>query len=149
MKKGFLSLVKSILIIGLFIGCSNSTQTNQAGVIISDMETLTEDMIDEWIIGTWEFESNLNKIKAGECEIKGIEDDAEVIIKYENDKGDKKTKETKFKNLRDSLSDPQSKISEFSNISNYSIKVNKERNKIQMKAIILVIPYECIATKLK
>ena len=60
-----------------------------------------------------------------------------------------KTKETKFKNLRDSLSDPQSKISEFSNISNYSIKVNKERNKIQMKAIILVIPYECIATKIK
>lgn len=147
MKKGFLSLVKAILIIGLFIDCSNSTQTNQAQ--ISDMETLTEDMIDEWIIGTWEFESNLNKIKAGECEIKGIEDDAEVIIKYENDKGDKKTKETKFKNLRDSLSDPQSKISEFSNISNYSIKVNKERNKIQMKAIIVLISYECIATKIK
>lgn len=147
MKKGFLSLVKAILIFGLFIGCSNSTQTNQ--IQTSDMETLTEDMIDEWIIGTWEFESNLNKIKSGECEIKGIEDDADVIIKYENGQGDKKRKETKFKNLRDSLSDPQSKISEFSNISNYSIKVNKERNKIQMKAIILLTTYECIATKIK
>ena len=57
MKKiSIIFLLFTVLMTAIFTSCENPTTT---------MEPLTEDMIDEWIIGTWDF-NTIIETKIGE-----------------------------------------------------------------------------------
>lgn len=87
---------------------------------INAMEPLTEDMIGEWIIGTWDVETNTEIKKDGKTET---------------------TKETdtyEIDNLNDiDLSSLKTSIF-ISNGTNYSVLVNKARTKIEMNSTVKV-----------
>ena len=94
------------------ISCENPTTT---------MEPLTEDMIDEWIIGTWDVntiietkigEQTQTTNTTGKYEIKNLENDKELV-----------------------LLKTQIFISEG---TNYSVLVNKARTKIEMSSSVII-----------
>lgn len=113
MKKiSIIFLLFTVLMTAIFTSCENPTTT---------MEPLTEDMIDEWIIGTWDV-NTIIETKIGEqsqttnttgyYEIKNLENDKELV-----------------------LLKTQIFISEG---TNYSVLVNKARTKIEMSSSVII-----------
>lgn len=96
----------------IFTSCEDPTTT---------MEPLTEDMIDEWIIGTWDVntiietkigEQSQTTNTTGKCEIKNLKNDKELV-----------------------LLKTQIFISEG---TTYSVLVNKARTKIEMNSTVII-----------
>lgn len=113
MKKiSIIFLLFTVLMTAIFTSCEDPTTT---------MEPLTEDMIDEWIIGTWDV-NTIIETKIGEqsqttnttgyYEIKNLENDKELV-----------------------LLKTQIFISEG---TNYSVLVNKARTKIEMSSSVII-----------
>ena len=113
MKKiSIIFLLFTVLMTAIFTSCENPTTT---------MEPLTEDMIDEWIIGTWDV-NTIIQTKTGDqaqttnstgyYEIKNLENDKELV-----------------------LLKTQIFISEG---TNYSVLVNKARTKIEMSSSVII-----------
>ena len=113
MKKiSIIFLLFTVLMTAIFTSCENPTTT---------MEPLTEDMIDEWIIGTWDVntiietkigEQSQTTNTTGKYEIKNLENDKELV-----------------------LLKTQIFISEG---TNYSVLVNKARTKIEMSSSVII-----------
>lgn len=113
MKKiSIIFLLFTVLMTAIFTSCENPTTT---------MEPLTEDMIDEWIIGTWDVntiietkigEQTQTTNTTGKYEIKNLENDKELV-----------------------LLKTQIFISEG---TNYSVLVNKARTKIEMSSSVII-----------
>lgn len=113
MKKiSIIFLLFTVLMTAIFTSCEDPATT---------MEPLTEDMIDEWIIGTWDV-NTIIETKIGEqsqttnttgyYEIKNLENDKELV-----------------------LLKTQIFISEG---TNYSVLVNKARTKIEMSSSVII-----------
>lgn len=113
MKKiSIIFLLFTVLMTAIFTSCEDPTTT---------MEPLTEDMIDEWIIGTWDVntiietkigEQSQTTNTTGNYEIKNLENDKELV-----------------------LLKTQIFISEG---TNYSVLVNKARTKIEMSSSVII-----------
>ena len=113
MKKiSIIFLLFTVLMTAIFTSCEDPTTT---------MEPLTEDMIDEWIIGTWDVntiietkigEQTQTTNTTGKYEIKNLENDKELV-----------------------LLKTQIFISEG---TNYSVLVNKARTKIEMSSSVII-----------
>ena len=113
MKKiSIIFLLFTVLMTAIFTSCENPTTT---------MEPLTEDMIDEWIFGTWDVntiietkigEQSQTTNTTGKYEIKNLENDKELV-----------------------LLKTQIFISEG---TNYSVLVNKARTKIEMSSSVII-----------
>ena len=96
----------------IFTSCEDPTTT---------MEPLTEDMIDEWIIGTWDV-NTIIETKIGEqsqttnttekYEIENLENDMELIL------------------LKSQIFIKEG--------TNYSVLVNKARTKIEMSSSVII-----------
>lgn len=113
MKKiSIIFLLFTVLMTAIFTSCEDPTTT---------MEPLTEDMIDEWIIGTWDVntiietkigEQSQTTNTTGKYEIKNLKNDKELV-----------------------LLKTQIFISEG---TNYSVLVNKARTKIEMSSSVII-----------
>lgn len=113
MKKiSIIFLLFTVLMTAIFTSCEDPTTT---------MEPLTEDMIDEWIIGTWDVntiietkigEQSQTTNTTGKYEIKNLKNDKELV-----------------------LLKTQIFISEG---TNYSVLVNKARTKIEMSSTVII-----------
>lgn len=113
MKKiSIIFLLFTVLMTAIFTSCEDPTTT---------MEPLTEDMIDEWIIGTWDVNTTIETKRGeqsqttntpGKYEIKNLENDKELV-----------------------LLKTQIFISEG---TNYSVLVNKARTKIEMSSSVII-----------
>lgn len=113
MKKiSIIFLLFAVLMTAIFTSCEDPTTT---------MEPLTEDMIDEWIIGTWDVNTIIETKKGeqsqttnttGKYEIKNLKNDKELV-----------------------LLKTQIFISES---TNYSVLVNKARTKIEMSSSVII-----------
>ncbi len=113
MKKiSIIFLLFTVLMTAIFTSCEDPTTT---------MEPLTEDMIDEWIIGTWDVntiietkrgEQSQTTNTTGKYEIKNLKNDEELV-----------------------LLKTQIFISEG---TNYSVLVNKARTKIEMSSSVII-----------
>ena len=105
-------LLFTVLMTAIFTSCEDPATT---------MEPLTEDMIDEWIIGTWDVntiietkigEQSQTTNTTGKYEIKNLENDKELV-----------------------LLKTQIFISEG---TNYSVLVNKARIRIEMSSSVII-----------
>lgn len=113
MKKiSIIFLLFTVLMTAIFTSCEDPTTT---------MEPLTEDMIDEWIIGTWDVntiietkigEQSQTTNTTGKYEIKNLKNGKELV-----------------------LLKTQIFISEG---TNYSVLVNKARTKIEMSSSVII-----------
>lgn len=113
MKKiSIIFLLFTVLMTAIFTSCEDPTTT---------MEPLTEDMIDEWIIGTWDV-NTIIETKIGEqsqttnttekYEIENIENDMELIL------------------LKSQIFIKEG--------TNYSVLVNKARTRIEMSSSVII-----------
>ena len=113
MKKiSIIFLLFTVLMTAIFTSCEDPTTT---------MEPLTEDMIDEWIIGTWDV-NTIIETKIGEqsqttnttekYEIENLENDMELIL------------------LKSQIFIKEG--------TNYSVLVNKARTKIEMSSSVII-----------
>jgi hypothetical protein len=113
MKKiSIIFLLFTVLMTAIFTSCEDPTTT---------MEPLTEDMIDEWIIGTWDV-NTIIETKIGEqsqttnttekYEIENLENDMELIL------------------LKSQIFIKEG--------TNYSVLVNKARTRIEMSSSVII-----------
>ena len=113
MKKiSIIFLLFTVLMTAIFISCEDPATT---------MEPLTEDMIDEWIIGTWDV-NTIIETKIGEqsqttnttekYEIENLENDMELIL------------------LKSQIFIKEG--------TNYSVLVNKARTRIEMSSSVII-----------
>ena len=113
MKKiSIIFLLFTVLMTAIFTSCEDPTTT---------MEPLTEDMIDEWIIGTWDVntiietkigEQSQTTNTTGKYEIKNLENDMELIL------------------LKSQIFIKEG--------TNYSVLVNKARTRIEMSSSVII-----------
>ena len=142
MKK--LSVIFSIfavLMAVIFTSCTPPmavTSTSSA----KTMEPFTKDMIGEWMIGTWDISSSSKETvvqgeeeqttestTTGTYEIKGIEDDSEVIMTLVSEGVEQETKGT-FEDFKKTLF-PETEETEGVTM-NVSSNINKAKTKIEM-----------------
>ena len=132
-KLSVLFSIFTVLMAVTFTSCEDPAKT---------MEPFTEDMIGEWMIGTWDFSSSSKstlvmgeeeQIKestaTGTYEIKGIEDDSEVIMTLFSEGVEQEEKGT-FEDFKKTLF---SEIEETDGVTvNVSSNINKAKTKIEM-----------------
>lgn len=113
MKKiSIIFLLFTVLMTAIVTSCEDPTTT---------MEPLTEDMIDEWIIGTWNVDSIIETKIGGKTqtrkttekyEIENLENDMELIL------------------LKSQIFITEG--------TNYSVLVNKARTRIEMSSSVII-----------
>ena len=128
-KLSVLFSIFAVLMAVTFTSCDQS----------SKMEPLTEDMIGEWMIGTWDVEIVGKTVVAGVeaeaktqglYEIKGIEDDSDVISTTIIS-GVETSATVKFSFVKDLLFSAKNSSIETEDVKmEYSLEVNKPRTKI-------------------
>jgi len=131
-KLSVLFSIFTVLMAVTFTSCEDPAKT---------MEPFTEDMIGEWMIGTWDFSSSsksttvmgeeeqtTESTATGTYEIKGIEDDSEVIITLVSEEVE--LEEGTFEDFKKTLF---SEIEETDGVTvNVSSNINKAKTKIEM-----------------
>ena len=132
-KLSVLFSIFTVLMAVTFTGCEDPAKT---------MEPFTEDMVGEWMIGTWDFSSSskMTTVMGGEeqttestttgtYEIKGIEDDSEVIMTLVSEGFEQEEKGT-FEDFKKTLFP---KTEEIEGVTmNVSSNINKAKTKIEM-----------------
>ena len=132
-KLSVLFSIFAVLMAVTFTSCDQS----------SKMEPFTKDMIGEWMIGTWDVENVGKTVVAGvetelktqgSYEIKGIEDDSDVISTTIIS-GEETSGTVKFSMVKDILFLAKNSSIETEGIKmEYSLEVNKPRTKIVANA---------------
>ena len=132
-KLSVLFSIFTVLMAVTFTSCEDPAKT---------MEPFTEDMVGEWMIGTWDFSSSskMTTVMGGEeqttestttgtYEIKGIEDDSEVIMTLVSEGFEQEEKGT-FEDFKKTLF---SETEETEGVTmNVSSNINKAKTKIEM-----------------
>ena len=132
-KLSVLFSIFTVLMAVTFTSCEDPAKT---------MEPFTEDMIGEWMIGTWDFSSSskstfvmgeeeqtTESTATGTYEIKGIEDDSEVIMTLVSEGVEQEEKGT-FEDFKKTLF-PETEDTEGVTM-NVSSNINKAKTKIEM-----------------
>ena len=132
-KLSVLFSIFTVLMAVTFTSCEDPAKT---------MEPFTEDMIGEWMIGTWDFSSSskMTTVMGGEeqttestttgtYEIKGIEDDSEVIMTLVSEGFEQEEKGT-FEDFKKTLFPETEEIEGVT--MNVSSNINKAKTKIEM-----------------
>lgn len=132
-KLSVLFSIFTVLMAVTFTSCEDPAKT---------MEPFTKDMIGEWMIGTWDFSSSskstlvmgeeeqtTESTATGTYEIKGIEDDSEVIITLVSEGFEQEEKGT-FEDFKKTLF-PETEETEGVTV-NVSSNINKAKTKIEM-----------------
>ena len=132
-KLSVLFSIFTVLMAVIFTSCEDPAKT---------MEPFTKDMIGEWMIGTWDFSSSskstlvmgeeeqtTESTATGTYEIKGIEDDSEVIITLVSEGFEQEEKGT-FEDFKKTLF-PETEETEGVTV-NVSSNINKAKTKIEM-----------------
>ena len=134
MKKfSVLFSIYAVLMAVTFTSCEDPAKT---------MEPFTEDMVGEWMIGTWDFSSSskttlvmgeeeqtTESTTTGTYEIKGIEDDSEVIMTLVSEGFEQEEKGT-FEDFKKTLFPETEEIEGVT--MNVSSNINKAKTKIEM-----------------
>ena len=123
----------TVLMAVTFTSCEDPAKT---------MEPFTEDMVGEWMIGTWDISSSskMTTVMGGEeqttestttgtYEIKGIEDDSEVIMTLVSEGFEQEEKGT-FEDFKKTLFPETEEIEGVT--MNVSSNINKAKTKIEM-----------------
>ena len=132
-KLSVLFSIFTVLMAVTFTSCEDPAKT---------MEPFTEDMVGEWMIGTWDFSSSskMTTVMGGEeqttestttgtYEIKGIEDDSEVIMTLVSEGFEQEEKGT-FEDFKKTLFPETEEIEGVT--MNVSSNINKAKTKIEM-----------------
>ena len=133
-KLSVLFSIFTVLMAVIFTSCEDPAKT---------MEPFTKDMIGEWMIGTWDFSSSskstlvmgeeeqtTESTATGTYEIKGIEDDSEVIITLVSEGFEQEEKGT-FEDFKKTLF-PETEETEGVTV-NVSSNINKAKTKKRTK----------------
>ena len=132
-KLSVLFSIFTVLMAVTFTSCEDPAKT---------MEPFTEDMVGEWMIGTWDISSSskstfvigeeeqtTESTTTGTYEIKGIEDDSEVIMTLVSEGVEQEQKGT-FEDFKKTLF-PETEETEGVTM-NVSSNINKAKTKIEM-----------------
>ncbi len=132
-KLSVLFSIFTVLMAVTFTSCEDPAKT---------MEPFTEDMVGEWMIGTWDISSSskstlvmgeeeqtTESTTTGTYEIKGIEDDSEVIMTLVIEGVEQEQKGT-FEDFKKTLF-PETEETEDVTM-NVSSNINKAKTKIEM-----------------
>ena len=132
-KLSVLFSIFAVLMAVTFTSCEDPAKT---------MEPFTEDMVGEWMIGTWDISSSskMTTVMGGEeqttestttgtYEIKGIEDDSEVIMTLVSEGFEQEEKGT-FEDFKKTLFPETEEIEGVT--MNVSSNINKAKTKIEM-----------------